>query len=176
MNMAEQSLTVIQTSLIFGLLLSIEMVVLFILVAWINPEAWLKDYPPDIQEIHGRMSPEAERIRRMAGLPVFLILGITLVAGLVVLSQQLGGLSFWQAFGSLFLMLAVFNLVDLLVLDWLIFNTIQPKRIVLSGTEGAAGYKDYAFHVRQGLKGLAGSLVAALLLAEIAVVVQLVIG
>jgi hypothetical protein len=170
--MANQIQIVLQTSFLFGLILSFAMVILFGIVAWINPEAWLKDYPPDIQEIHGPMSPEAERFRKIAGLPVFLVLGFTLFAGLMVLSRQLDGLTFWQAFSSVFVMLAVFNLVDLLVLDWLIFVIIQPRRIVLPGTEGAAGYKDYGFHVRQGVKGLAGSLVAALLLAGTVVAIQ----
>jgi hypothetical protein len=35
--------------------------------------------------------------------------------------------------------------------------TIQPRLIVLPGTEGMAGYKDYAFHFYGFLKGVIGS-------------------
>jgi len=37
------------------------------------------------------------------------------------------------------------------VLDWLIFVTIQPDFVVIPGTEGLAGYKDYGFHFLGGL-------------------------
>jgi hypothetical protein len=69
-------------------------------------------------------------------------------------------------------MLMVFNLVDLLVLDWLIFVTIQPRIIVLPGTEGMEGYRDYGFHFRAFLKGVAGSLIAGLIVAGVVVVID----
>ena len=42
----------------------------------------------------------------------------------------------------------IFNLVDLILLDWLLFTYIQPRFVVLPGTEGLAGYRDYWFHFR----------------------------
>ncbi len=61
------------------------------------------------------------------------------------------------------MVLLVFNAVDLLILDRLVFVTLRPKIVVLPGTEGAGGYGDYGFHFRAFLKGLAGSSVASLL-------------
>jgi hypothetical protein len=52
--------------------------------------------------------------------------------------------------------LLVFNAVDLLILDWLVFATLRPRIVVLPGTEGAQGYGDYGFHFRAFLKGLGG--------------------
>jgi hypothetical protein len=65
--------------------------------------------------------------------------------------------------------LLVFNLVDLLILDWLLFCTITPRWIVIPGTAGMAAYKDYLFHFRAFLKGtalcaLAGGVVAGIVL------------
>ncbi|MDH3734751.1 MAG: hypothetical protein OEU54_14585 [Gemmatimonadota bacterium] len=59
--------------------------------------------------------------------------------------------------------LSVFNLVDLLILDWLILVRIQPGFVVLPGTEGLAGYDDYRFHGHAFLIGTTGILVVSLL-------------
>jgi hypothetical protein len=47
------------------------------------------------------------------------------------------------AFGVVFL----FNLVDWLVLDWLILCAITPKFVVLPGTAGMPGYKEYGTRI-----------------------------
>lgn len=59
------------------------------------------------------------------------------------------------------------NLWDLLVVDWLIGCTITPKFIILPGTEGAAGYKNYAFHFRGFLIGTVISIVVGLIVAAV---------
>ena len=61
---------------------------------------------------------------------------------------------FLPAFVYGFIAVFVFNLFDLLVLDWLLFCTIQPRMMVLPGTQGMAGYRDYRFHFIGFLKGL----------------------
>jgi len=55
-----------------------------------------------------------------------------------------------------------------LIIDWLIFVTIRPSIIILPDTEDAQGYRDYGFHFRAFVKGLAGSLAASLVIAGIA--------
>jgi hypothetical protein len=62
-----------------------------------------------------------------------------------------------------FTALFTFNLIDLLVLDWLVFNTLQPKFVILPGTDGMAGYKDYLFHLRGFLIGTMICVIAAVL-------------
>ena len=59
-----------------------------------------------------------------------------------------------------------FFLFDLLVLDILIFCTWTPHFLVIPGTEGMAGYKDWRMHVRAHMTtGLLVLVVAAALLA-----------
>jgi len=65
----------------------------------------------------------------------------------------------------------LFNLVDWLVLDWLIICTITPKFVVLPGTQGMAGYKNYAMHFRGFLIGTALSVIIGLIVAAIIIVV-----
>jgi hypothetical protein len=70
------------------------------------------------------------------------------VGSLVGLRENAGGhIPFLTAFVHLFVMFSFFKLVDLLLLDWPIV-AVGPKFIVLPGTEGLAGYKDYGFYLR----------------------------
>ena len=162
----------LQHGLLYGAILSMLMSVAFIGKANLNPEIWLSDYPPDIREKCGPMSERAKRQRKLIGIPVFLVLFGTMVFSIFRFTQLSGELPFFAAFILTFVMLMVFNLVDLLVLDWLIFVTIQPRIIVLPGTEGMEGYRDYGFHFRVFLKGVAGSLIAGLIVAGVVVVID----
>ncbi|PGZ14060.1 nitroreductase, partial [Bacillus thuringiensis] len=44
--------------------------------------------------------------------------------------------------------LMIFNLVDLIIIDWLIYCWITPRFVVIPCTDGMKGYKDYMFHLR----------------------------
>ena len=70
---------------------------------------------------------------------------------------------FLSAFGVGFL----FNLVDWLILDWLLVCTITPAFVVIPGTEGMAGYKNYAMHLRGFLVGMLISVVLGVLIAAL---------
>lgn len=70
----------------------------------------------------------------------------------------------------------VFNLFDLLVLDWLIMVRIQPKFIILPGTEGMKIYNDYSFHFRGFLKGTVLTFLTSLVIAGILVLAEAVIS
>ena len=73
--------------------------------------------------------------------------------------------TFATVFAAAFVAAFTFNLIDLLILDWLVFVTWRPRVIVLPGTEGLAGYGDYGFHFRGFLKGLVFCFAAGLLTA-----------
>jgi hypothetical protein len=68
--------------------------------------------------------------------------------------------------------LLVFNLFDLIILDWLFFCTIQPRSMVLPGTEGMTAYRDYRFHFIGFLKGLGFTVVGSLIIAILWTVIQ----
>ena len=158
----------LQHALFYGVILSVLMGVAFVGIAYLNPEIWLPDYPPDIRERFGPMSQRAKRQRWLVGIPVFLLLVAVIVVSVVGFVQIGGGSVFFTVFVGIVVMLVVFNAVDLLILDWLIFNTLTPRIIVLPGTEGAQGYSDYGFHLREFLKGVLSSTVWSLLIAGVA--------
>lgn len=150
-------------SFFYGLLLSVLSSIVLLGSAYLNPESMVDGYPPDIQAKHGPMSQRARRHKKLVGLPFGLVLIGLLIVSIITLEE----VTFTTVFVNTAVILFMFNLVDLLVLDWLIFNTIQPRFIILPGTEGMAGYRDYGFHFRKFLKGTTGALAASLILAAI---------
>jgi hypothetical protein len=166
----------LQLGLVTGILTSLGLFVIMAASILVNPAIWAGDYPPDIKARFGPPDDRTQRQKRLVSLPFFLVLVGGTVYGLARLAQVYGGeLKFLPAFLLAFTILFIFNLFDWLVIDWLFFVTLQPKWIILPGTEGMAGYKDYAFHFRGFLIGTVFSLVAALVIAGIAVLVTALI-
>jgi hypothetical protein len=132
----------------------------------INPEIMLGDYPPDIQAKYGPMSERSKRQRIPVAI-LFLVVMFAIVAA--SFAPILGAIDrprlFLASFTNLFVVFSVFNILDWLVLDWLIVVTLRPRFLVLPGTDGMAGYGDYAFHFRGFLIGIAITLVASVLLS-----------
>ena len=142
---------------------------LFLVIA--NPRLMLQDYPPAIKEI---VPPKTEAEKRQStwlGLPFILVLFVFPIYSTFVYQARAGGgagfLLLWlHAFGIAF----AFNLWDWLVLDWLVFCTITPKRFVIPGSEGHPAYKDYFFHFRGFLIGTVFCVVMGLIAAGIVAV------
>jgi hypothetical protein len=174
--MADYSLA-FQTGLLYGIVFSLLFSALLLVMIKINPEMMLNDYPPDVKARYGPASEKTQQQRKP-----FVILFLLIVFGVPLLSilrldQMIAGVpSFLEVFIDIFTLFLVFNIVDLLILDWLIFCTITPKFIVLPGTEGMAGYKDYGFHFRGFLIGCVICLVSGLIFAIIATLVYFIIG
>jgi hypothetical protein len=164
---------VLQNSLVYGTILSLGLSLLILASLYLNAEMWLGDYPSDIQEKYGEMGEKAKSQRIVVAILFFLVAIGLIVISNAELAEVLGGdVRFLEVFLNTFIMLLLFNLVDLLILDWLVFVAIQPKFIVLPRTEGMAGYKDYRFHFVAFMKGLILILVASLVTAGIALLIQ----
>ena len=152
----------------YGLLLSVLFSAIILAMVLVNPRLMLQDYPKDIQaEVPPKTSAE-KRQTFYWGLPVWVfLLGCPTVAALWVKAANGNALEiFLTAFGVLFLS----NLVDWLILDWLIFCTITPTFVVLPGTEGMAGYKNYGMHFRGFLIGTVLAILIALIITVILIV------
>jgi hypothetical protein len=163
--------------LFFGAILSLLLVALMLGSLAVAPDIWVNDYPPDIREKYGPKSARAKRFTPYFSLLFFAImigvLGFSLVRLLIVTEDPL---NFLSAFLTAFIVLFTFNLVDLLIIDWLIFVTIQPRVVILPGTEGMPGYKDYRFHFVGFLKGILFSAGFALVISAAAVGLQALIA
>jgi len=166
----------IQHSLLYGAILSALLSALFLAAARLNPEIMLRGYPPDIKAKYGPPGEKTMQFRKPMAFLLFVILFGTLILSIVRLSAVSGEpLTFTAVFLSTFIVLLTFNLVDLVIIDWLVFVTLQPKFIILPGTEGMAGYKDYGFHFKAFLRGTMLCLVASLVMAGIGMGIQAVV-
>jgi hypothetical protein len=167
--------TLLNSALVCGMVLSVVLTAIMIISAAIAPDMWVGDYPPDVKERFGPMSPRAARIRPFVAVFVFGAAFAVPIIGLYLLSLNVGPIGVLPALAFSVIVLLVFNVFDLLVLDWLLFCTIQPRVMVLPGTEGMAGYRDYRFHFIGFLKGSMFCTAGGLVLASIWSVVQMLL-
>lgn len=157
---------IIHHALTYGFILSAVLFTLTLGIVWINPEIMLKDYPPDIQAKYGPMSDRSKRQRILVAIFFVVVLVGIVVQSFMGLRTNMGDdIPFLAAFVHLFVMFSLFNVLDWLILDWLIVVTIRPRFMILPGTEDLAGYADYGFHFRGFLIGSVITLVTSLLLA-----------
>ncbi len=159
-------------ALIYGLVLSLVLTILTVISGTIALDMFVDDYPPDIKQKYGPMSPRSARLRPYIAALLFITLLAIPIMGLFALQAEMHAITFLPALIFSATALLVFNIFDLLILDWLFFCTIQPRSMVLPGTEGMAGYRDYRFHFIGFLKGLGFTVAGSLLIAVFWTVIQ----
>jgi hypothetical protein len=104
------------------------------------------------------------------------VFGVPVLSNLRIDQRIAGGPSFLEVFIGLSRLFMVFNRVDQLIPDWLVFCTLTPEFMILPGTEGMAGYRDYGFHFRGFHIGTVLCLVSALIFAGSASLVDFTHG
>ena len=153
-------------SLLYGALLTVGLVAIMIVsYAW-KPGVWVDDYPPDIRAKVGPLDEATKRLKLVVAAPFFLFIIVIMVLAVRALPAGLTP-NFVTVFACAFLITFVFNLIDLVVIDWLYFIVWQPRWLILPGTEGMAGYRDLGFHIRGFFTGLGFCLISGLLTALI---------
>lgn len=159
-------------ALVYGLVLSLVLTIFVTISGRIALDMFVDNYPADIQQKYGPMSPRAARLRPYIATLLFMIILVVPLIGLFTLRAELNSVPFLAAWGFSAITLFVFNTFDLIILDWLFFCTIQPRSMVLPGTEGMAAYRDYRFHFIGFLKGLGFTVVGSLLIAIFWMIIQ----
>ncbi len=155
-------------ALICGLIWSVMWSVYVFLILKFYPFSMLHDYPKDIQAaatIEKPTKAQEQAAKRFGAVGGFIIFGVLLAFGLLRFYGEQA--SFWQVLQYIFIIAMTWNVVDLLIMDWLIVCTITPKWIILSGTEGCKGYKDYFYHFKGFLLGCVYTTIMALLFSGI---------
>lgn len=165
----------VQQGLLWGLVFGGLFCVATLILGRIDAEMLLNDYPPDIRAKFGPMSPETRLKAKIASMPLLVLLLSVIVAAIAQLRQSTGELTFFNTFIFAILIFQVWNLLDLVVLDWFILMTLRPRFMILPGTEGLAGYKDYRFHFRKFINGMVLTLVLSTVIAGIAFGVEALI-
>jgi hypothetical protein len=96
-----------------------------------------------------------------------LLIGAPLTAALLWRTATLGSHSFWELFSYAFGVLFIFNLVDLVILDWLIVCWLKPRWVILPGTEHIVIPKPYLHHFKGFLLGTVGLAIVGLAIAAL---------
>jgi hypothetical protein len=154
--------------LIDGAILSLLASLYLMAVLWFNPRLFLQDYPAAIQAAVPPKTEQEKRLSLLVGLPFLLLLLVApLVSTLAFVRGSGGSVSFLSTFLHAFGVIFTFNVVDWLLLDWVVFCTLTPGFLVIPGSEGMAAYKDYFYHFRASLVGTVLSLVGGVLIAAV---------
>jgi hypothetical protein len=135
-----------------GVLLSVVASTYLLVLLRFNPRIFVAHYPKEIREI---VPPKSAKERRMSIL-LGLLIGVPFASALLWRTATLGSHSFWELFVYAFGVLFIFNLVDLLILDWLIVCWIKPRWVILPGTEHVVIAKPYFHHFKGFLMGTVG--------------------
>lgn len=130
----------LQRTVLNGIVLSLVLGNITLAALMYNARLFLQDFPKAIQEKVPPLSPGEKRDRMVL---TILFMGVLLGSLILETAQlrlmdagQAGKLSFGAAYLHVFLLLAIFNLYDALVLDLGILTWLKPKCIILPGTEG----------------------------------------
>ncbi|MCP5097919.1 MAG: nitroreductase [Chloroflexi bacterium] len=140
---------ILKRILIDGTIMSIIGASLLLFMLYVNPRIALSDYPDDVKTA---VPPRTQK--ELLHGTIFFVLLLIITVGIPLYStwlvkQQFGeALTYGMAFAILFGEMLLFSLVDLFVLDILICCIWTPQFIVIPGTEGMSGYKDYGRHIK----------------------------
>ncbi|MED1798834.1 nitroreductase [Brevibacillus porteri] len=154
--------------LLEGALLSVVFLVILLVTLYYNPRIWLKDYPKDIQQAVKERTKKETRQFTYIGTLIMALVAVPFITSLYYTGDQV---TFAGAFLHFYIVFTIVSLVDLLILDWFVFCWITPRFIIIPGSNGAKGYKDYRFHFIGFLKGAVIYVVLALILAVLRVLV-----
>lgn len=125
------------------------------------------DYPDDVLAAVPPRTPEETRKAAILSIP-WLLWSFLFPGYSAYTFAQAAPVSFGVLYLHTFLVFMSFWLVDLVVLDGLMFCWITPSFVVIPGTEGFAGYKDFNMHLRGHFtKGIPYLLIAGLVVAGI---------
>ncbi|PDZ69346.1 nitroreductase [Bacillus cereus] len=150
-----------------GVIMSIVLSVMILGSLYYNPRLSLTEYPKDIQKVVFPKSIHEKKQTIYFNIAYNAILFGTPFVSTYILHKH-EKLLYIDAYFHNFGILMIFNVVDLFILDWLIFCWITPRFVVIPSTEGMKGYKDYKFHLRGAIVGTKFLAIVSLFLAGLA--------
>ena len=161
------------------MVLIIEFLILFIIFTLMvvpavlkNPLSMIHDYPTDIYQKAIELGLVKESQNRKS--KKFLVKRIVAIAVIGILFGFVvhrfnGADNFLKGASFTYLLWTAANWYDCLVIDWLWF--CHSRRVIIPGTEGMKGYKDYLFHMKGSLKGMLLGIPAALVAGAFVVII-----
>lgn len=149
-----------------GLVWSLLWMIYIYIIVVKFPHEMLHDYPDDIRQ--ASKLPEQTTAHKKAA-KMFSSVGGLVLFGVLILFGVLyfrgGEVPFTKVLLYIFIAAMTWNVADLLIMDWLIICLITPKWVVIEGTEGCKGYKDYMYHLRGFFIGCVYMVIIAVIFA-----------
>lgn len=154
--------------MIEAILWSVIWTILVIIAVRVFPFTIEHDYPIEVRKVANVQHPTPKQ--KIQGI-LFGLVGFTIQFGLLILFAFIHfrdkELSFWSLFKYLWFICMTWNVVDLIVVDWLMICKLSVKLFVLPNTEKCNANKDYKFHFIGFLKGCVATTVIALFFSAI---------
>ena len=143
---------ILKRILIDGGVLTAVVSTVLVLMLYFKPRMALSDYPEDVKAAVPLRTKEELLAGIILSIPLLILFIAYPLYSVWRVKFVIGdGLTYWMAFivisGEYFMV----SMFDLIILDLLMFYTWTPRFLVLPGTEGFAGYKDYRPHVKTQL-------------------------
>ena len=141
-------------AVIKGLIWSALWIIYVYVIVTKYPWQMLHEYPKDIQKASVLPEPTTENKKNaklFGAIGSLVIFGALITFGLIRFADSRE--SYGKILLYIFIIAMIWNIADLLIMDWLIICRITPKWVVIPGTEGCSGYKDYFFHFKGFLIG-----------------------
>jgi hypothetical protein len=146
-----------------GALLSVVASTCLVVLLRLNPRIFLGHYPKEIRQV---VPPRTEKERRISIL-LGVLVGVPFAVAFVWRTASLRRHSFCELLAYAFGVLFTFNLVDLLILDWLLVCWVKPRWVILPGTEHVVVPNPYMHHFKEFLMGTAGLAIVGLAVAAL---------
>lgn len=139
--------------IIEGIFWSILWIISIILMVTRFPWLIEHDYPKDVREAANIGKPNPEQKRKGQ---IFTFVFSVLLFGLLVIFPMLHftkEASYWSVFWHVWAIAMCWNIVDLVIVDWLMICVFRWEYVILKGTKDCKGNRDYGFHFIGFLKG-----------------------
>ncbi len=157
-------------AVIYGVIWSLLWIIFIGILLFKYPKAMEHDFPEDIKE--KAKLPDMDRKTSRQAMLVTVISYVILSAFAIwsgVSTFSSAPISFFSLLGHEWILCQMWNVIDLLLVDWLVVCFFTPKWILFHfpGTEDCKGWKDYGFHLKGFLHGLVYISIFALVYAGI---------
>lgn len=157
-------------AVLLGLVVSLVTGVLIVASLAHNPRIWIGDAPREMQEAATPLSSEEKKLRIKWAIPILFSM-VVIVPLVTFLLHRQTPLSYLEAFGTMWIAWMIFNLIDLVIIDWLVVVLWKPRWSVIQEVEHLYHLNTYGFHFRGFLIGTLLITIASALLACFVLVV-----
>jgi hypothetical protein len=162
----------LQHSLLYGAIVSAGLTAIILVSLRYWPMVWIHDAPAEVRAVAPPLTEADRRVQRVVTVLFFGWMLVVLAASLLGLRALGGGsVTFADAALSTFIIWMTFNLVDLLLIDWLLLLVLRPNLYAFPGVAVEHPFGSYTYHFVGFLKGTLIGVGFSLIVGAVAAVV-----